>query len=67
LPIAPVEKLLKKAGAERISADASEELAAILEDIGGEISRRAAALSAHAKRRTVKDEDVKMAVKELWG
>lgn len=67
LPIAPVEKLIRKAGADRVASSASEALAAVLEDIGGEISRRAAALSAHAGRRTVKLEDVKMAVKEIWG
>jgi len=67
MPIAPVEKLLRKAGADRVSNSASEALSSILEDIGGEISRRAAALSAHAGRRTVKEEDVKMAVKEIWG
>lgn len=67
LPIAPVEKLLRKAGADRVASSASQTLAAVLEDIGGEISRRASALSVHAGRRTVKVEDVKMAVKEIWG
>ncbi len=67
LPVAPVEKLLRKGGADRVSETASEALAALLEDIGGEIARRASDLSEHAGRKTVKERDVRMAVKEIWG
>ena len=41
LPIAPVKRLLKNAGAARISDSAAEELAAVLEAYGEEISEAA--------------------------
>ena len=63
LPIAPVKRLLKNAGAARISDSAAEELAAVLEAYGEEIAADATKLAKHAGRKTVKAEDVKLAVK----
>jgi len=61
LPNAPVERILRNAGAERVSKDAVEELRNALEDLGEEISRDAIKMAEHAERNTVKAEDVDMA------
>lgn len=63
LSIAACERLLKKAGAGRVSKQAAEELALVLEDLAVEIGKQAAAMANHAKRKTIKAEDVKLASK----
>ncbi|MBU4374596.1 MAG: NFYB/HAP3 family transcription factor subunit [Euryarchaeota archaeon] len=62
LPLATVERIIRKAGAERVGYDASLELAKVLEDYGIEVSREAITLANHAKRTTVKEEDIRLAV-----
>ncbi|MCX8197809.1 MAG: NFYB/HAP3 family transcription factor subunit [Candidatus Micrarchaeota archaeon] len=61
LPKAPVEKLIREAGATRVSDGAAIELAETLEKIGIEISAKAIKLSKHAGRKTVTAEDIKLA------
>jgi histone H3/H4 len=61
LPNAPVERILRNAGAERVSKDAVEELRNALENLGEEISRDAIKMADHANRNTVKKEDIDMA------
>lgn len=65
LPLAPVERIIRKAGAERVSEEAGIELAKVLEDFGLEVSREAITLAKHARRTTVKDEDVRLAVARI--
>ncbi|MBR0472591.1 MAG: histone family protein [Methanosphaera sp.] len=62
LPIAPVKRILKNAGAERISDDAAIELANLLEEEGEQIAARATKLAKHAGRKTITADDVKLAL-----
>ena len=64
LPLAAMEKLLKQGGAERISDKAKVALKNALEDIAHEIATKSIKLAIHAGRKTVKAEDIKLAVKE---
>ncbi len=65
LPLAPVERVIRKAGAERVSESAGVELAKVLEEYGIEVSREAINMAKHAGRRTVKDEDIRLAVSRI--
>ena len=64
LPLAAMEKLLKQGGAERVSDKAKVALKDAIEDIANEIAVKAIKLAAHAGRKTIKAEDIKLAVKE---
>ena len=61
LPIAPIKRLLKNAGASRISDEAAVKLAEVLEEIGEDLARDATKLAEHAGRKTVKAEDIELA------
>ena len=63
IPRAPVGRLIAKAGAQRVSADAMDTLANILTDFAEEIGERAVKIAKHSGRKTVKAGDIKLAVK----
>ncbi len=63
LPLAAMEKLLKKSGAERVSDPAKIALREELEKISDSICEKAVRFSKHSKRKTIKPEDIRLAVK----
>lgn len=64
LPLAAMEKVLKLAGAERVSDKAKAALKDVVEDKANEIASQAVKLALHAGRKTVKGGDVKLAARE---
>ncbi|MBL7148237.1 MAG: histone family protein [Nanoarchaeota archaeon] len=63
LPYAAMEKLLKKAGAERVSDKSKEAFAEVLEELGLALGEKAVKFSRHSGRKTIKEEDIKLAHK----
>jgi len=67
LAVAPMHRICKKAGAERVSESAAEELSKVLEEIGIKIAREAIDFAMHAGRKTVKAEDIEIAARKVMG
>jgi histone H3/H4 len=65
LAVAPMHRLCKKAGADRVSEAAAKELAKALEEVGVKIAREALDFAMHAGRKTIKSEDIEIAYKKV--
>ena len=65
ISVAPMHRLCKKAGADRVSEAAAEELARVLEDIGIKIAKEALDYSMHARRKTIKTDDIEIATRKV--
>jgi histone H3/H4 len=61
LALASMDKLLRKAGAKRVSESAKKALRDLLEEYSEKLARRAVELSKHGGRTTIKASDIKLA------
>jgi len=64
IPLATAEKILKRSNM-RVSKDAVEEFAQLLEEITFDIASEAVAIAKSKNRKTVKREDVTQAKRKL--
>lgn len=64
LPLAAMERIIRKGSGLRVSESAAKEMAQYLEDEGIRISQKAALFSKHAKRKTITDGDIKLVLKD---
>ncbi len=65
LPLAPLERLLRNAGAKRVSKTAVKEFAGVIADYAHDLSSEATTLAKHAGRKTIIDADVRMARRRM--
>jgi len=63
LGLSAMYRILKKAGAERVSDESADELRRVMEEIADVIAKNAVDMASHAGRKTIKGEDVKLASK----
>ncbi len=63
IPSAAAERILRRAGSQRVAMPAARLFAEVLEDIASSIAKDAVTFSDHAGRNTVKASDVKLAGK----
>jgi histone H3/H4 len=67
LAVAPMHRICKKAGADRVSESAARELAKVLDELGVKIAKEAMDYAMHAGRKTVKSEDIEIAARKVMG
>jgi DNA-binding protein len=63
IPSAVVKRIMTEGGAQRVSADAVAAMQQALLDYGKRMTAGAVSAAEHAKRTTVKGEDVQLALK----
>jgi DNA-binding protein len=63
IPKASVARILMNAGAKRVSASAVDVFTDVIQALTEKIAERSAMIAKHSGRKTVKEEDVKLAAK----
>jgi histone H3/H4 len=63
IPLAISERILKNAGGQRVSEEAKVAFSDILREIAEEIGTQSARIAKHAGRKTVQEEDIKLAAR----
>ncbi|HDI31364.1 MAG TPA: histone [Thermofilum sp.] len=66
IAIAPIARILKQEGAERVSDEAATYLRNILEEIARYIAREAVSLTKYSNRKTVTRRDIEYVVKRMY-
>ncbi len=64
LPLAAVDRIIRKATGIRVSEEAAKVLADQLEEIGMTVSREASVFAKHANRKTITGADIRLAIKK---
>jgi histone H3/H4 len=64
IPKAPLARILLNAGAKRVSAGSLDAFAEVLQERTEKIAVQAAKVAKHSGRKTVHEEDVKLAAKQ---
>ena len=65
IAVAPMHRLCKKAGAERVSEAAAKELEKVLDEIGVKIAQEALEYAVHSGRKTIKEKDIEIATRKV--
>jgi histone H3/H4 len=65
IAVAPMHRLCKKVGADRVSEAAAEELAKVLDEIGVKIAKEALDYAMHSGRKTIKAKDIEIATRKV--
>ena len=63
IPVATLRRMLRENGIERITKDALDEIAMMLQDIVRDISNNAVVFTKHGKRKTTNKDDILLAMK----
>ena len=64
IPSAPLAVIIKKAGAARVADDAAQELGNYLLEYASQIAKQAVEIAKHSGRKTVNENDIKIAAKK---
>jgi len=62
IALASIDRVVKRAGVSRVSNNGKEILRQLLESYGKEIASKAVLFSQHAGRKTVRAEDISLAI-----
>ncbi len=65
IPKAPITRIVKNAGAERISKDAEEKFVEAVEAYTAKLAEAAIDLAKHADCKTIQPDDVELALKHF--
>ena len=65
LSVAAMHRICKKAGADRVSKSAADEMAKVLGEVGLRIAEEAIVYTMHAGRKTVKARDIEIASRKV--